>query len=107
MPVHGQAERAARGLGEGVLTRSGERVPLLLTAAITGILAAAGFGLAAWADVFAPCRVPYRVSDQLYGSLACQLYYTLGLFSAVLALAACGLAVVAGILFIVRKRTPE
>jgi hypothetical protein len=80
---------------------------LLLTAGVTGALAAAGFALAAWADVFAPCRVPYRVSDELYGSLGCQLYYALGLFSAVLAFAACGLAAVAGILFIVRRRRPE
>ncbi len=80
---------------------------LLLTAGATGALSAAGFGVAAWADAFAPCRVPYRVSDELYGSLACQLYYTLGLFSVVLAIAACGLAAVAGILLLFRKRTPE
>jgi hypothetical protein len=76
-----------------------------VTAVCTALLAAAGFGLGAWADAFAPCRVPYRLSDELYGSLACQLYYTLGLFSAVLAFAACGLTVVAGILFVVRRRT--
>jgi cytosine/adenosine deaminase-related metal-dependent hydrolase len=80
---------------------------LLLTAGLTGGLAAAGFAFAGMADVFAPCRVAYRVSDELYGSLACQLYYTLGLFSAVLAFAACGLLAVAGILFILRRRAPE
>jgi len=77
-----------------------------LTACASGLLAAGGFAGAAWLDAFAPCRVSYRVSDAVYGSLACQSYYAMDLFSAVLAFAACGLAVIAGILFLVRRDTP-
>ncbi len=77
---------------------------LALTAGVSGLVAAAGFAAAAWLDVFTPCRVPYRVSDTVYGSLACQSYYTIGLFSAVLAFAACGLAAIAGILVVVKWR---
>jgi len=81
-------------------------LPLVFTAVFSGLLAAGGFAAAAWLDVFTPCRVDYRVSDAVYGSLACQAYYTLAMFSAVLAFAACGLAVIACILFLVRRRTP-
>jgi hypothetical protein len=76
-----------------------------LTAGVSGLLAAGGFAAAAWLDVFTPCRVSYRVSDEVYGSLACQSYYAIGLFSAVLGFAACGLAAIAGILVVVRRRT--
>jgi len=77
-----------------------------LTAGSSGLLAAGGFAAAARLDVFASCRVAYRVSDTVYGSLACQIYYALGLLSAMFAVAACGLAVIAGILFLFRRRTP-
>ncbi|MEO8467116.1 MAG: hypothetical protein ABI640_17425 [Gammaproteobacteria bacterium] len=81
-------------------------LPLVLTAVFSGLLAAGGFAADAWLDMFTPCRVSYRISDTVYGSLACQTYYAIALFSAVLAFAACGLAVIAGILFLVRRRTP-
>jgi hypothetical protein len=80
---------------------------LALTAGASGLLAAGGFAAAAWLDVFSPCRVSYRVSDQVYGSLACQLYYMIAQLSTVLAFAACGLAAVAGILFLVRRRIED
>ena len=78
---------------------------LAITAVFSALLAGGGFALTAWLHAFAPCRVPYRISDAAYGSLACQAYYTIGMFSAVLAFAACGLAAIAGILFFVRRRT--
>jgi hypothetical protein len=77
-----------------------------LTAVVSGLLAAGGFAVAAWLDAFAPCRVAYRVSDDVRGSLACQSYSAISLFSAVLAFSACGLVVIAGILFLVRRGTP-
>ncbi|HVY63238.1 MAG TPA: hypothetical protein VHH11_00300 [Gammaproteobacteria bacterium] len=82
-----------------------ERAWLLLVAAgAAGLIAVGGFLLMASFDAFAPCRVGYYVSDQVYGSLACQLYYTIALFSAVLAFAACAMTAIAGILFLVRRR---
>ena len=75
-----------------------------LTALASGLLAAGGFAAAAWLEVFAPCRVGYRLSDQVYGSLACQAYFKLAQFSAVLAFGACGLAAIAAILYLVRRQ---
>ncbi len=80
-------------------------IVVALTAGFSGLLATGGFAAAAWLDVFTRCRVAYRVSDTVYGSIECQSYSALSLLSAVLALAACGLAVIAGILFVVRRRT--
>lgn len=78
-----------------------------ITGGLSGLLAAGGFAAAAWLDVFTPCRVAYRVSDTVYGSLACQTYYALDLLSTIFAFAACGLVVIAGILFLFRRRTPR
>jgi hypothetical protein len=74
-----------------------------LTAGAGGLLAGSGFAAAAWLDAFAPCRVLYQVSDAVHGSLACQSYYAIVLFSTGLAFGACGMAVIAGILFLVRR----
>jgi hypothetical protein len=82
-----------------------ERALLIALTAGAGLLLAAGaFVAAVWLDAFEPCRVPYRLPPSLEGSLACQAYYALVLFSKLLSLAACGLAVLAGILFSVRRR---
>jgi len=78
-----------------------------LTAGGSGLLATAGFAFIAWLDAFTPCRVAYRVSDTVHGSLACQSYYAISLFSALLAFTACGLAAIACILFLVRRGTPS
>ncbi len=77
---------------------------LAIAAGAAAVIAAGGFLFTARFDAFAPCRVGYYVSDRVYGSLACQSYYTLALFSAVLAFAACVVAAIAGILFLVRRR---
>ena len=77
-----------------------------LTAGASGFLAASGFAAAAWLDAFEPCRVLYQVSDAVHGSLACQSYSAIILFSTGLAFGACGMAVVAGILFLVGRRAP-
>jgi len=78
-----------------------------LTAGASGLLAAGGFALAAWLDAFAPCRVSYRVGDNVHGTLACQSYSAIMLFSTLLVLGTCALAATAGILFLVRRRTPS
>jgi hypothetical protein len=78
-----------------------------LTAGASGLLAASGFAAAAWLDAFAPCRVLYRVSDAVHGSLACQSYYAIVLFSTGIAFGACGIAAIGGILFLVRRRAPQ
>lgn len=77
-----------------------------LTAGAAGLLAVSGFASAAWLDAFEPCRVLYRVSDAVRGSLACQSYNAIVLLSWGLALGACGMAVIAGILGLVRRRAP-
>ena len=86
----------------GLVRASMRASQFALMAAVGGLFAAA-----AWLDAFAPCRVSYRVSNSVYGSLACQLYSAIGLLSALLAFAACALAATAGILFLVRRRTPS
>ena len=77
-----------------------------LTAGAGGLLAASGFAAAAWLEAFEPCRVQYRVSDAVQGSLACQSYNAIVLLSWGLALGACGMAVIAGILGLARRRVP-
>ena len=74
-----------------------------LTAVGSGLMAVGGFAVAELLDPFAPCRVTYRVSNDVYGSLACQIYYAIRLFSVAMVLAACGLLAIAGILFFVRR----
>ncbi len=77
-----------------------------LTAGASGLLAAGGLATAAWLDAFAPCRVLYRLSDAVHGSLACQSYNAIVLFSTGLGFGACGMAVIAGILFLMRRHAP-
>jgi hypothetical protein len=76
-----------------------------ITAGASGVLAVGGFALAARLDAFEPCRVLYRLQETVEGSLACQSYYAIVLFSTLLAYAACGLVGLAGILLFVRRRT--
>jgi hypothetical protein len=78
---------------------------LVLTAGAGLLLAGGAFLASASIEAFDPCRVPYRLPPAVEGSLACQSYFALVLFSKVLSLAACGLAVLAGILVFVRLRT--
>ncbi len=93
------------GLGAGARRQRG--LLFALTAGGSGLLATGGFAVMAWVDAFTPCRVSYRVSDTVHGSLACQSYYAISLFSAMLAFTACGLAVIACILFLGRRGTPR
>jgi hypothetical protein len=75
-----------------------------VTAAAGLLMAGGGFVAAATLDVFYACRGPYRFQPAVEGSLACQSYYALVMFSKLLSFAACGLAVVAGILWLARRR---
>ena len=71
-------------------------IPIFVAAASL-FVAALGFGAATWLEVFAPCRVLYRVQPTVQGSLACQTYAALNLASLLLALAALVLVLVAAV----------
>lgn len=74
------------------------RAATLALVALTSVfLAAVGFALAAWLEVFAPCRVAYRAPQVVYDSLACQSYAAINLLSLLLvgATGVLGIAVVA------------
>jgi hypothetical protein len=93
--------RPARGkppAGEGALK-------VAITAVASGVVAVGGYALAARFDAFEPCRVLYRLPENVHGSLACQSYSAIVLFSGLLALAACVLVCLAGILAFVRRRS--
>ncbi len=77
---------------------------MALTAGAGLLLAGAGFIAADRLDAFEPCRVSYRLQATVEGSLACQSYYAVVLFSTLLSFAACGLLLLAGILALVRRR---
>jgi hypothetical protein len=97
--------RMALPPARGTVPSSAAALKVAITAGAGGVVAAGGYALAAGLDVFAPCRVLYRLQENVYGSLACQSYYAIVLFSGLLAFAACGLAGLAGILAFVRRRS--
>lgn len=70
---------------------------LALVALTSGALAAGGFALAAWLEVFAPCRVAYRLSPAMRDSLACQSHAAITLLSLLLVGAAGVLVIAAGV----------
>jgi hypothetical protein len=89
----------------GMAPASEGALKMAVTAGASGVIAAGGYALATQLDAFEPCRVLYRLADNVYGSLACQSYSAIVLFSGLLAFAACGLAGLAGILAFVRRRS--
>lgn len=80
---------------------------LALVSLTSAALAAVGFALAAWLDVFAPCRVVYRAPQVVYDSLACQSYAAIALFSSLLVGAAGVLGIVATVLLYGRRRAAD
>lgn len=68
---------------------------LALVAASSGVLAVVGFVLCSALAFFEPCRRLYRTHQAVQGSLACQSYSAISLFSLLLSLAAVAFAVAA------------
>lgn len=70
---------------------------LALAALAAGAIAVVGFSLAASLDLFAPCRIVYRMQPAVYGSLECQLYAAITLFSLLLSAVAGIVAIVVAV----------
>ena len=75
-----------------------------LVAAVSSVLAVVGFVVCGSLDAFEPCRVVYRTRQAVQGSLECQSYSAITIFSLLLTVAAAILAIVAVALAFMRRR---
>ena len=83
----------------------GERIAKVACVAVgSGVLAFLGLVCTSSLDFFAPCRVLYRVRQEVQESLACQSYSAITVASALFFFATLGFALAAVVLVFLRRR---